>query len=77
MKERAEKLEAYFNGTKIPSAKIGDISVDRLTTGNLGAVANVGGGTNDSVIIDGENTRIIIKIAGVDQILIGKQIGGF
>lgn len=79
LKERISKLESYFQGTPIPSMKIDSLSASKITAGTLHESTILGEDTdpNNLVIIDGEETRIIIKINGVDQILIGKQEGGF
>jgi len=79
LKSRIARLEAYFQGTPVPSMKIGNISVDKLTTGVLGAIADLGGAsTNAKVTIDGEENRIMIRDeSAYDRILIGKQVGGF
>lgn len=79
LKERIAKLESYFQGTPIPSMKIGNISASKITAGTLKESTILGQDTDpDNVVtIDGEETRIMIKIDGTDQILIGKQVGGF
>lgn len=78
-KERIAKLESYFQGTPIPSMKIGNISASKITAGTLHESTILGEDSDpDNVVtIDGEETRIMIKIDGTDQILIGKQVGGF
>ena len=35
LKERIARLEAYFQGTPVPSMKIGDISASKIKTGTL------------------------------------------
>ena len=79
LKERIAKLESYFQGTPIPSMKIRNISASKLTAGTLHEPTILGEDSDPDnlVIIDGEETRIMIKIDGTDQILIGKQEGGF
>ena len=79
IKDRVAKLESYFQGTPIPSMKIGNISASKITAGTLHESTILGEDSDpDNVVtIDGEETRIMIKIEGVDQILIGKQVGGF
>lgn len=79
LKERIAKLESYFQGTPIPSMKIGNISASKITAGTLHESTILGEDSDpDNVVtIDGEETRIMIKIDGTDQILIGKQVGGF
>jgi len=79
LKERIAKLESYFQGTPIPSMKIGNISASKITAGTLHEPTILGEDSdpNNVVTIDGEETRIMIKINGTDQILIGKQVGGF
>lgn len=79
LKDRIGKLESYFQGTPIPSMKIGSISASKITAGTLKESTILGQDTDPDnlVTIDGEETRIMIKIDGTDQILIGKQVGGF
>lgn len=70
--------ERNIQDNSITSAKIKELNVSKLISGNWNAIASLGeeqGG--DSVVIDGEESRILIKIKGIDQILIGKQKGGF
>lgn len=79
LQQRVSQLESFFQGREIPSLRIGNISVSKLTAGTLGEAAILGDDTDpDNVVtIDGTETRIMIKIEGTDQILIGKQEGGF
>jgi hypothetical protein len=79
LKERTAKLESYFQGVPVSSMRIGKISASKLTAGTLHEPTILGEDSDPAnrVTIDGEETRIMIRIAGTDQILIGKQVGGF
>lgn len=79
LKDRLGKLESYFQGTPIPSMKIANLSASKVTAGVFRETTILGDDTDidNLVTIDGEETRIMIKIDGIDQILIGKQVGGF
>ena len=79
LKDRIAKLESFFQGAPVSSMRIGNISASKITAGTLHEPTILGEDSDPDnlVIIDGEETRIIIKIEGTDQILIGKQEGGF
>ncbi len=79
LKEDINRLKSYFQGTPISSMKIKNISASKVTAGTFKESTILGDDTDpDNVVtIDGEETRIMIKIEGTDQILIGKQVGGF
>lgn len=51
LKSQVELLMSYYQGRKIPSLKIGDISADKITSGTLKVTEYV-------YITDGTNNRI-------------------
>jgi len=70
---------AKIEDATITNAKIASLSASKITAGTLHEETILGDDSDidNLVIIDGEETRIVIKIDGTEQILIGKQVGGF
>lgn len=60
--------------SQISNDKVSGLSASKITTGTLSVIMNVGG---SNVLIDGENTRIVINDGTNDRILIGYQSEGF
>ncbi len=58
----------------VSDPKIISVAVDKLTTGTLEVVMDVGSG---NVKIDGGNKQILVNDGTNDRILIGFQSGGF
>lgn len=50
------------------------VSVDKLTSGTIKAVSNLG---DENILLDGENSRILINDGTNDRILIGYLENGF
>jgi len=75
----ASITNAKIADATITNAKIASLSASKITAGTLHEETILGDDSDidNLVIIDGEETRIVIKIDGTEQILIGKQVGGF
>lgn len=61
----------------VTNAKISSISADKIETGDITVLVDIGSSSSGFVRIDGENNRIIVNDGTNDRILIGYQSAGF
>lgn len=60
--DRVNRLESILNGVPISEVRIDSLSANKLTSGIISVLAQLGGDTGDNarIELDGENTRIVL-----------------
>lgn len=73
-----DKGEISLPDNSVTSKKIKSLEAGKIIAGNITVTVGVGDGSAGSVLIDGENERIIITDdSGTPRILLGYQENGF
>lgn len=60
--DRVNRLESILNGVPISEVRIDSLSANKLTSGIISVLTQLGGDTGDNarIELDGENTRIVL-----------------
>ena len=73
LEKRIKRLENLLQGVPIETVRIASLSVSKLTTGTMTAVATLGGGVGSGYVkIDGVNNEIAVNDGTNKRISIGK-----
>lgn len=66
--------EDNIRDESITSAKVRELTADKITTGTLTAVASLGGALDGQVILDGENNNIkVVDPSSVIRVVLGRR----
>ena len=72
--QSAFEFDQQFEAGVISTAKIKNITADKISAGTIVVALNLGAG---NITLDGANKRIIVNDGTNDRVLIGYQSGGF